>query len=145
MCISNTGLRTHNMCHMTHLVTGLVAKDTSFALSIKCHYNLLPGHRSHDRTGIFTKCHDSITAGSFIWNKQFYPSHQCHLNIVLPMVCSPSGGIKINQHSGPTVVCIYVLPNKLHSNSCFDKKVHKCYKISLLPLLLAMNHMIYLF
>ena len=87
VCLSNTGLRTHNACRMTHLVTGLVAQHPSFALSIKCSYNLLPCHE----TGIF-KYHDGITAGSCIWKKQFYFSGQCHRNIVLSTVCGPSGG-----------------------------------------------------
>ena len=101
--------------HMTHLVTGLVAQDPSFALSIKCCYNLLPCHE----TGIFTKYYDGITAGSCIWNKQFYFSRQCHHNIVLSTVCGPSGGAEINQHSESIVVPVHVLPNKLHYNSHF--------------------------
>ena len=118
-----------------------MAQHTSHKSSVPCQYHLIPGCRT-----IFSlRWHVNVTANYGTTNKLFYPSCQCHPIIILPIPHSPSEKAEICQHSKCASVSIYVVPCKHHTKSPFDKKEHQHYKYSLLPLVLAVNHIIYLF
>ena len=146
-CHVTAGYKTHDlglMTHggpMTHNVAGLVAQHTSHKSFVPHRYHLIPGCR----TIFILRWHVNVTANYGTTNKLFYPSYQCCPSIILPIPYSLPEKAEICLHSKCASVSIYVAPCKHHTNSPFDMKEHQHCKYSLLPLVLAVNRIIYLF
>ena len=113
--------------------TGHMTQNKPYALSIQCHYHLTPGCMAH----VSSKWHHIVTTGYGMTDKMFYPScHPYHI-IIMPAPCNLSENIE-NWCSKPVTISIRVL---LHSH--FDQKLHKDFKCSALPLVLAIYRSIY--